>query len=59
MLEQKQITIDDALNRLSLVAHSLSFLAEQNNGTNLGALLTLLEYRLQECLMALDSPQGR
>ncbi len=58
MLDRKTITHDEALNKLSLVAHSLKFISTQKEGTELGSLLELLGYNLAECLLALDPPQS-
>lgn len=57
MLERKHLTEDEALNRLSLVAHALALLAD-SMGADIGAALNLLARNLDDCLAALD-PEGR
>lgn len=56
MLERNQLNLENALNKLALVAHTLRYISSQEEGSELGALLQLLGIDLEECLLALDSP---
>ncbi|SOB60555.1 protein of unknown function [Pseudodesulfovibrio profundus] len=56
MLDPHPQDLKDSLNKLSLVAHTLRFLAEQNESNDLGAVLKLLEQTLSENILALDTP---
>ena len=56
MLDQNSQSFENALDKLSLVAHALRFLSSQQEGTDLGALLQLLGINLEKCLLALDPP---
>ncbi len=48
------MTAQDALNRLSLVQHSLRHLSDALSCVGLGSLLRLLSDDLEGCLEALD-----
>lgn len=50
------LNTDQALNRLSLVAHSLRYLAEHLDYAGIGSLLAVLADDLEGCLQALDKP---
>ncbi|BCS89983.1 hypothetical protein PSDVSF_32250 [Pseudodesulfovibrio sediminis] len=49
---------DQALNRVSLVVHSLRYLSNQLERVGLAALLNLLANDLDACLEALDSARN-
>lgn len=57
MLEQKQTTLDEALNKLSLVADSLLHLG-QAEASPLGSLLQLLGHDINDCVAALDTQES-
>lgn len=56
MLKRNSLTLEDALNKLSMVVHTLRYISSQEEGSDLGALLQLLGFDLEECLLALDPP---
>lgn len=56
MLNRNSLNLEDALNKISMVAHTLRYISSQEEGSDLGALLQLLGIDLEECLLALDSP---
>lgn len=56
MLNQKNLSTEDALNKLSLVAAALRLLALLQEDSDLGALLQLLNTDLIDCLLTLDPP---
>lgn len=56
MLEHKQ-TLDEALNKLSLVADSLLHLG-QAEASPLGSLLQLLGHDINDCVAALDAQES-
>lgn len=56
MLEQKTLKLEDALNKLAMVADSLRYIAAKEERSEMEAVLTLLRYALNECLLALDPP---
>jgi len=56
MIKRNQPNIENALNKLALVAHTLRYISSQEDGSELGALLQILGIDLEECLLALDPP---
>ncbi|MBI9080293.1 MAG: hypothetical protein JEY79_11210 [Pseudodesulfovibrio sp.] len=55
MLDQKQLSHDDALNKLSRIAQALYWMADkQPDGSE---LLHLLADDVTECLLVLDVPE--